>query len=85
MSYDLLYNNYLSAILYMSLNESWKFPKSWTLANNILNLKFIWFNSSKHTVIKLTSFYLQHNFGNEEPTQIWMAASVGSASMIADL
>ena len=37
------------------------------------------------TFIKLTSFYLQHNFGYEEPTQIWMTASIGSASMIADL
>ena len=52
--------------------------------NNLYDLTQVkrWSDS---TFIKLTSFYLQHNFGHEEPTQIWMTASIGSASMIADL
>ena len=33
----------------------------------------------------MDNFTLKHNFGHEEPTQIWMTASIGSTSMIADL
>ena len=54
------------------LQNSYKYHKNYiysTINNNLYDLTQVkrWSDS---TFIKLTSFYLQHNFGHEEPTQI---------------